>query len=294
MKSKSYTFLVASSSEGTLRKLRVPFYVVHLLAIFAIVGGITVFAAMTSYSRMLWKVANYNALRNEQASLKKQFTQLQAVVKDTNQRLSSLQSLATEVAMTYGIMRFRETPFGLAETTLGGEADYERSLEQFRFLRKNATAIALASQGLRLMPGRSLDSLTYTPSLWPVLGSVTGNFGDRLDPFSGEGAFHAGVDISAAYGTEVRAAADGIVVTVEMRAGYGRVVIIDHGFGTTTWYGHLSGFRAREGATVKRGEVIGYVGTSGRASGPHVHYEVRFYGAPVNPWRFLSSGNSAD
>jgi murein DD-endopeptidase MepM/ murein hydrolase activator NlpD len=294
MRSRTYTFLIASSSEGKLRKLRIPHYVVHLLALFALVGGMTVFAAVTSYSRMLWKVANYNALRDEQASLKRQFSQLQAVVKDTNTRLSSLQSLATEVAMTYGVMRFRDTPFGPAETPLDSEARYLRSVEQFHFLRKNATAIALASQGLRVMPGRSIESLAFTPSLWPVLGHVTGNFGDRMDPFSGEGAFHAGVDISAGYGEAVRAAADGVVVTVEMRAGYGRVVIIDHGFGITTWYGHLSGFATQPGALVKRGNVIGFVGASGRASGPHVHYEVRLYGAPVNPWRYLSSGNSAD
>jgi murein DD-endopeptidase MepM/ murein hydrolase activator NlpD len=294
MKSKSYTFLIASGSGGTLRKIRVPFYAVHLLALFAIVGGITVFAAVTSYSRMLWKAANYNALRTEQDNLKRRFSHLQAVVKDTNQQLSSLQSLATEVAMTYGIMRFRETPFGLSETALDGEARYLRSVEQFNFLRKNATAISLASQGLRLMPGRSLDSLAFTPSMWPVMGHVSGNFGDRLDPFSGEGAFHAGVDISAPYGEEVRATADGVVVSVEPRAGYGRLVVIDHGFGTATWYGHLSRFAAYEGRHVKRGEVIGYVGTSGRASGPHVHYEVRIYGAPVNPWRYLASGRAAD
>jgi murein DD-endopeptidase MepM/ murein hydrolase activator NlpD len=80
---------------------------------------------------------------------------------------------------------------------------------------------------------------------------------------------------------------------METRPGYGRVVVVDHGFGTSTWYGHLSGFNTRAGAQVKRGEVIGYVGTSGRSSGPHVHYEVRVNGAPVNPWRYLRS-SSAD
>jgi murein DD-endopeptidase MepM/ murein hydrolase activator NlpD len=292
MKSKSYTFLIASSNEGRVRRVRVPHSIVHLLALLAVVGGVTVFAAMTSYSRMLWKVTNYNELRTEKATLQKQFTRLQAVVTDTNQRLSSLQSLATEVAMTYGIIRFRQTPFGLSEAA-GSEAEHQRSLDQFDFLKKNATAIALASEGLRLMPGSSLADLAFTPSMWPVQGRITGSFGDRLDPFSGEGAFHAGVDISSSYGDAVRTAADGLVVAVETRPGYGHVVVVDHGFGTSTWYGHLSGFTTSVGARVKRGEVIGYVGTSGRASGPHVHYEVRVYGAPVNPWRYLR-GTSAD
>jgi murein DD-endopeptidase MepM/ murein hydrolase activator NlpD len=290
MKTKFYTFLIATNNEGRVRKARVPHYVVHLLALLAIVGGVTVFAAVTSYSRMLWKVANYNELRSEKATLQKNYTKLQAIVSDTNQRLSSLQSLATEVAMTYGVMRFRNTPFGLSEGPVEPEIEHQRTLEQFDFLKKNATAIALASEGLRLMPGSNLTDLSYMPSLWPVQGRITGSFGERMDPFSGEGAFHAGVDISSSYGDEVRAAADGLVVAVETRPGYGRVVVVDHGFGTSTWYGHLSGFGTRVGAHVKRGEVIGYVGTSGKASGPHVHYEVRVYGAPVNPWRYLHNG----
>jgi murein DD-endopeptidase MepM/ murein hydrolase activator NlpD len=292
MKAKSYTFIVASSADGSVRKIRVPHHVLHLLSILALVGGMTVFAAVTSYSRMLWKVANYNALRDEQVTLKKQFTELQTVVKDTNQRLSSLQSLASDVAVSYGILRFRPTPFLLPDGLDEPAVAYEQSIAQFNFLKKNATAVALSTEGIRLMPGRSLETLAFTPSLWPVLGHVSGGFGDRLDPFSGEGAFHAGVDISAEYGSEVRSSADGIVTAVDFRAGYGRVVVVDHGFGTETWYGHLSGFKAQSGARVKRGQVIGYVGTSGRATGPHVHYEVRVYGTPVNPWRYLRGGNS--
>jgi murein DD-endopeptidase MepM/ murein hydrolase activator NlpD len=292
MRTKSYTFLVASSTDGAVRKIRVPFYILHFLAILAIVGGMTVFAAVGSYTRMLWKVANYDSLRDEQATLKRQFTELQTVVKDTNQRLSSLQSLASDVAVSYGVLRFRPTPFLVANQATDGGADYEQSVAQFNFLKKNATAVALSAEGLRLMPGRSFETLAFTPSLWPVMGSVTGGFGDRLDPFSGEGTFHAGVDISAPYGSEVRSSADGIVTAVEFRAGYGRLVVVDHGFGTETWYGHLSSFQAQGGSRVKRGEVIGYVGTSGRATGPHVHYEVRIYGTPVNPWRYLRNGNS--
>src|SRR5712691_6696323 len=119
MRPKAYTFFIASSHGGSVRKVRVPFYVLHLLMLLAVVGGVTVLAAVGSYTRMMWKVGNYNALRREQDTLKRQYAQLQTTVKDTNQRLSSLQSLATEVAMTYGFMRFRETPFGLDDVTTG-------------------------------------------------------------------------------------------------------------------------------------------------------------------------------
>ncbi len=298
MKPRSYTFFIASSNRGSVRKVRVPVYALNLLMILAVVGGVTVLAAVGSYTRMLWKVGNYNALRREQDTLKQRYQQLQATVKDTNQHLSSLQSLATEVAMTYGFMRFRQSPFGLDEmgtaTPAEPQATFEHSVEQFQFLKKNATAVALATEGLRLMPRPGLGDLRFTPSLWPVMGHISGSFGERLDPFSGEGTFHAGVDISSQYGGEVRVTADGVVTAVEIRAGYGRLVVVDHGFGISTWYGHLSGFNTRPGERVKGGEVIGYVGVSGRVTGPHVHYEVRIHGAPVNPWRYLRSASSAD
>ena len=296
MESKSYTFFLASSDRGTVRKVRLPVYVLHLFMILAMVGGVTVLAALGAYSRMLWKVGKYNALRREQDTLKQRYQQLQTTVKDTNQRLSSLESLATEVAMTYGFLRLRESPFGLDEVGGGAptQAAFEHSVAQFNFLKKNATAVALATEGLRLMPRAGLGGASFTPSLWPVIGHITASFGERLDPFSGEGSFHAGVDISSQYGDAVRATADGVVTAVETRTGYGRLVVVDHGFGISTWYGHLSGFNTRPGELVKRGDVVGYVGVSGRVTGPHVHYEVRLYGAPVNPWRYLRSSASAD
>jgi murein DD-endopeptidase MepM/ murein hydrolase activator NlpD len=290
MRLKSYTFVIASSDRGAVRKVRVPFYAMYALAGLAALGGLTALAGVASYSRMLWKATSYNALRQEQDKLQQKYEKLQAIVQDSNQRLSSLQSLATEVAMTYGIARFRGTPFGVSEAPVSGNPEteaYEQSLEQFNFLVRNAPSITLVGQGLQLTPGRGWDDLSYTPSMWPVMGHLSGAFGERLDPFSGEGAFHAGVDISANYGDAVRATANGVVVVAENRAGFGRLVVVDHGFGLATWYGHLSAIRTHVGARVNRGEAIGEVGTSGRATGPHVHYEVRINNAPINPWRYL-------
>jgi murein DD-endopeptidase MepM/ murein hydrolase activator NlpD len=290
MRGKSYTLFIASSASGTMKRLRVPSYALHLVAILAVVGGITIAAGMGSYSRMLWKAASYNSLRAEQDSLKQQYTRLQNQVSDTNQRLNSLQSLAGEVAMAYGITRFSQTAFGLTDgDTAPDEAEYEASIDEFSYLEKNVTAVSMSSAGMRLLPPAQLATLGIVPTLWPVVGHITGVFGERLDPFSGEGAFHSGLDIASRYGDAVRATADGIAETVEQRAGYGRLVIIDHGFGVKTWYGHLSGFNVQAGMHVKAGDVIGYEGDSGRSTGPHLHYEVRIYNTPVNPWRYLRS-----
>ncbi|HKM91313.1 MAG TPA: M23 family metallopeptidase [Candidatus Acidoferrales bacterium] len=291
---KPFTFLLVSGESGSLRKLRIPFYALHLLALFAVVGGITVLAAVGSYGRMLWKAASYNDLRRDQARLKRQFQDLQARVKDSDQKISSLQSLATDVAMSYGILGARSSPFLGPSAPPESEAAFNQSVEQFHFLMKNATAVALSSEGLTLAPGRNWEDMQFTPSLWPVVGELTATFGQRLDPFSGEGAFHSGLDISAPYGTEVRASADGVVMDVGLRTGLGRAITVDHGFGIETVYGHLSGFGTEPGRRVKRGEVIGYVGDSGRATGPHLHFEVHVYGTPVNPFKFLKGSASGD
>ena len=144
MSGKNYTFFIAST-PGKMRKLVVPSYLLHGLAVLAIIGGMTVVAAAGSYSRMLWKVGNYNALRHDQETLKKQYQQLQGTVVDTNQRLDSLQSLATEVAMTYGVLRYHAPAFEQADGTDNPQDAFDRSVEQYTFLKRNAAAGAHAS-----------------------------------------------------------------------------------------------------------------------------------------------------
>jgi murein DD-endopeptidase MepM/ murein hydrolase activator NlpD len=294
MKPEAYTFFVASTRKGSFRKITLPGYVLHLVVILAVVGGATVLAAAGSYTRMLWKVGNYNALRRQQDTLKHNYEKLQSSVKDTNERMNSLQSLATEVAMTYGFMRFRQSPFGVGEAPRALDSGFEQSVAQFNFLEQNAGVAALPAGNLKLFSSAALADLTATPSLWPVIGHLTGTFGERMDPFSGEGAFHTGVDISSQYGDSVRVSADGIVIEADERAGYGRLVVVDHGFGVTTYYGHLSSFNVIAGQQLRRGDTIGNVGVSGRSTGPHVHYEVRINGAPVNPMRYLRQASAAD
>jgi murein DD-endopeptidase MepM/ murein hydrolase activator NlpD len=294
MKGKSYTFFIASSASGGMRRVRVPFYVLHLLIALVVVGGITVIAAMGSYSRMLWKTTNYNSLRRDQDNLKQQYVELQTQVKDTNQRLTSLQSLAGEVAVAYGFTRFRQNPFGMSDAAGAPDEEFQQTLDQFSYLEHNVGMVSVPVNALRLLPAAQFTSLGIAPTLWPVVGEITGHFGERLDPFSGEGAFHAGMDIASHYGVIVRATADGVVAEADSgRSGYGRLIVIDHGFGVSTWYGHLSAFKTQVGEHVKAGDVIGLEGQSGRSTGPHLHYEVRIYNTPVNPWRYLKNINPA-
>ena len=117
---------------------------------------------------------------------------------------------------------------------------------------------------------------------------MTSLFGSRKDPFTGQPDYHTGLDISADRGTPVRATADGTVESAGYQGNYGNAIVVAHGFGIGTRFGHLSQFAVRPGQKVKRGEVIGYVGATGRATSPHLHYEILINGQPINPLRILT------
>lgn len=129
--------------------------------------------------------------------------------------------------------------------------------------------------------------LETVPTLWPTPGRITDEFGYRKDPFTRRTKYHGGIDIGADSGTSIKAAASGKVILAERTSGYGRAVKIDHGRGIITLYGHASKLLVKEGQTVKKGDVIAKVGSSGRSTGPHLHFEVLLYGTPVNPIQYL-------
>jgi murein DD-endopeptidase MepM/ murein hydrolase activator NlpD len=125
------------------------------------------------------------------------------------------------------------------------------------------------------------------PTLWPVKGDITDKFGYRKDPFTRRTKYHQGIDVGADSGTSIRATASGRVIMAERTSGYGRAVKIDHGRGIVTLYGHASKLLVKAGQTVKKGDIIAKVGSSGRSTGPHLHFEVLLYGTPVDPFQYL-------
>lgn len=292
MNKKVYTFLMFPGGHGKVRKIQIPGYAVDVALIFCIIGVTTMVALGSSYARMLLKVSDYNNMRAEHEALKTQYRSLENVVSQTNAKLDSLQSLATEVALAYGFgearkARFPQSVLALAaQTNPTVDSGYHASLYAFNLLK----ATALAGPGNSNAPALN-SAMPFArnniPSIWPVRGGITAGFGERLDPLNGEGAFHAGVDIGAPKGTSVEAPADGIVLSAGTDAGYGNSILIDHGYGITTRYGHLSKIDVVVGQEVHRGQVIGAVGMTGRATGPHLHYEVHVNDTPVNPARYM-------
>jgi len=283
MKQQDYFILVlAHSLHGRLRRVHIPQKLVYAILLLALFGCFSLFGFISSYARMAWKVANYNALRSEIESLRARYQNLQKVVNQTNTQMASLQVFASEVSVAYGIKQKLEGPADLAaEGRL--LPSFAESVEEYNYLRN--------IQAPRRAFGRRWHR-NVLPSLWPVDGQLLSSFGKREDPFSGEGALHTGVDLKAPTGTPVRVAADGMVVRAEYFGGYGRLVVVDHGNGITTYYAHLNRFHVIPGQEIRRGESVGTVGSTGRVTAPHLHYEVRIAGTPVNPSRYLRSNST--
>ncbi len=280
--------MLAHSLHGRLQRIHIPHRIVY--AAFGALGVVVLmlFGVVGSYARMAWKVANYNSLQHEAQLLRERYDNLQRKVKQTNEQLASLQLLADEVTAAYGVRK----ELAGSPDLVGEAADEEplvptmrETLAEYNYLRTTN----LASRHRDIF---SREDPNVLPSLWPVNGRLMGGYGERSDPFSGEGAMHTGVDISAPMGTPVRATADGIVVHAGWNGGYGRCVVIDHGNNYQTWYAHLSRIDVIEGDEIRQGEILGAVGTTGRSTGPHLHYEVRIGSTPVNPYRFLARANS--
>jgi murein DD-endopeptidase MepM/ murein hydrolase activator NlpD len=283
MKQQYFIVVVAHSLRGRLRRINIPHQAIYAILALALLGCFSVFGFLASYTRMVWKVANYNALAREADGLRVRYQSLQKVVSQTNEQLASLQLYAKEVSVAYGIKQKLEGPSDIsAEGKL--VPTFAESVQDYDFLR-TTNLLALPSR----KPGR-LRPMGAQPSMWPVQGLITGPYGKRSDPFSDEGAFHKGVDISVPSGTAVHVTADGMVIQAEMvTGGYGRLVVVDHGGGIQTYYAHLSRIYVHAGQEVRRGDLVGAVGSTGRVTAPHLHYEVRVGGTPMNPRRYLST-----
>jgi len=312
LRKRYYILFVARDEEGRVRKIPLPVQYVYGFVAAALVGAFTIVGLAGSYTRMLLKTESFNQVRQERETLRKNYQQMAEMAHERDIQVASLGALASEVTAIYGLKQNKlsigggkhakaveaaaaPTPSTLALTDDVNQQQVKLSLDQFYTLRTQALTgrVSRALEGgLTTSAVSGLSDWTQVadaPSLWPVEGRLTSSFGEREDPFNGEGAFHAGVDISAPSGTVVRATADGLVDSAAMVSGYGREVIMDHGHGVRTIYGHLAGMIVITGQHVTRGQIIGYVGQTGRSTGPHLHYEVRINNVPVNPHKYLRS-----
>ncbi len=289
MSSKRYSILIIP--EGSHRVLRYGInrstlkkaIVAAVVCVLAL-GGILADYVMTNLDRL-----ELERLQVENRAQQEELHRLVVKLEDLRKEMVVLSQNDAKVRVMANLTK----PKSDSLVGIGGPAESDVSKE-FSDIQKRIDTIRrqidLRRESQEEIQGFLNDQrslLAAKPQGWPVKGWVTSNFGIRRDPFNGHRKLHEGLDIAARTGTAVTATADGIVSSVRTEPGYGKMVVIDHGYGYRTYYGHNSKNFVKVGQRVRRGERIAAVGNTGRSTGSHVHYEVRLNGVPVNPKKYL-------
>lgn len=290
MRSKrSITVIVTSCSRVPARYLK--FSQQHIaaagLAVFGLVGLLAFFGL--HYYQMWVVAADYQDLRQEVTQLRKSDQAFRLAAKQLSERLSALQLTAQKLKIVSGFDTDGLGGVGGPSTDQNPVLKFTEKglLQHFRTLDRKRINLESEFQKLQDYYTTREILISATPSILPARGYPSAGFGYRSDPFTGLKEFHSGIDVSAPTGAKVLATADGIVSFAGRRPAYGKLVTVNHKFGIATRYGHLDRYTVQPGQRVRKGDIIGYIGSTGRSTGPHVHYEVRLGGRALNPLRFL-------
>lgn len=301
-KIRNYSVIIVSDATSTNKEFSVSSKAIKqaVLAFTFLVAffGFILFHYLTmTLDKQKMKRLEYDAKEKRQ-----KIGEMSSTIEALNQRLKNMEIFRERIMVATGLtspLALHEVGSGGPDTSLGG-SDFSRApavspnsllqknpAPQTADIRDQAKKIEDSLKSVEKYVNQQNLQLAATPAIWPTRGYISGVFGNRVHPFTGRYEFHNAVDIATQLGNKVIAPADGVVLVAETRDYYGKMIIIDHGFGYVTRYGHLSGYNVREGQRVKRYDVIGYVGTTGRSNGPHLHYEVRYYEKPMNPMDFI-------
>ncbi|HXI01670.1 MAG TPA: M23 family metallopeptidase [Candidatus Saccharimonadales bacterium] len=298
MKGKYYTIMVVPHTRAKFTQLRVSAAFVLVLVIIAAAAVIATGLLPVYIHMAVERGHEIESLRAENRNLKSAGADLDNSISTLRDRVSYFESEATKFALMAGVEDLpsaqpvggaRETPPAPAPAVAKGSAPYNatRMRDEMQTLQERAGVLVDSYSVLNKVYHDQNLLLASTPSIAPVPGMISYGFGYRKDPFTGRRAFHKGLDMVATAGTSVLAPADGIVTRARREPDYGNVIYLSHGNGITTRYAHLRAFNVRVGQEVRRGEVIGFVGNTGRALGYHLHYEVLVHGTKVNPMDYI-------
>jgi murein DD-endopeptidase MepM/ murein hydrolase activator NlpD len=282
------TIIFVPHARAKFRKLKVSHR--SLLSIVSLVTSSLCLSTFFSvqYFNSISQTHELFKLKKENRELQHANEQFSKSVESLRTQLHSVEDKTRKLAIIAGITTLDEQSQGgvggLRQNEETAASPYRDDVDKMTFKsHRLEKELSVLEQTLV----QQSQMLSCTPSIAPVRGILTDGFGGRSDPFTGEPGTHNAVDISSAVGQAVRAPADGIVVKAEWANGYGNVIYISHGYGYSTRYGHLSGYAVRPGQRIKRGDILGYVGSTGRSTGPHLHYEVRLNNNPVNPLAYI-------
>ena len=292
---RRYTFVVSDGATGAEHRLRLPLWpaLAGAVALFTLPVLVGLGARWATRAELQDLTATSIALRMENDSFRRATAQL-------TEQISALQSAVDEIGARAKVdpaasRAMDRLPAVVKNRAMGGGPAVSPPAvtvappdSAFGVLQELLGAIHDRLALVRTDVEQRQALASATPSIWPVTGWLSSPYGARRDPFTGDSDFHPGLDISSPQGEPVLAPADGVVSFAGASGNYGNLLVIDHGFGIVTKFGHLSRFAARAGQTIRRGDVLGFVGTTGRSTSPHLHYEIWMNGQLTNPLRLLA------
>jgi murein DD-endopeptidase MepM/ murein hydrolase activator NlpD len=300
MRARRYTVLIADRSSGVVRSATISLrptvlIIVGVFMLPILIGLGARWSARTEIKQVL--TANVRleeengSYRAATGALTTQIQSLESVIDDLGSRATLDPAQARAMQKLPAVVKARAA--GGSQTSSAAVAAVLPTAltspeDTFGVLRDLLGGLESRLRNVRVDVERRQALAAATPSIWPALGWVSGWFGNRSDPFTGEAGFHQGIDISLDKGQPVYATADGVVEAASYTGDYGNLIVLRHDFGLTTRYGHLSGYAVKLGQEVTRGQVIGYVGATGRATGAHLHYEILANGKLLNPLQLLT------
>ncbi|MBN2224453.1 MAG: peptidoglycan DD-metalloendopeptidase family protein [Deltaproteobacteria bacterium] len=299
-KKKYYTIMVVPQKAQNVFRFKISDIALYVVAgVAAVVILISVWM-LYNYLDVRLKVAELNSLREENRQQKDQIREFASKLEDLNSEMEKIRQFDEKLRI---ITNIGENPEGGDVFGVGGptpeegnsvtELDkrHESLIREIKVdlenLQEESKMREESLQGLLNFLEEQKNLLLCTPSIWPTRGFVTSSFGYRRSPYTKTLRMHEGLDIANKVGTAIYATADGVVIFTGIEGSYGKVLSIDHGYGIATRYGHLDTILVKEGDKVKRGDKIATLGVTGRTTGPHLHYEVRINGVPVNPRNYI-------
>ena|SRR6516225_1412247 len=298
MAKRFYTCKVVLDASHRLHRLRIP---ARLLDAFGVTGVILFLVSIAlgfSYAQMAFKVADYDKLQAENNELKIETKNLEISAQKLDSQVTALETVSEKLTKIMDNDVFAR-PFAKPNITPVSESreNHATATLSSDSLRNNVAVLRDRTDDLQShfkfleeVTQKRAVAVRQTPTIWPIQGPIVSHFGSRPDPYTGDAEMHLGLDIVGNYGSAVKAPADAEVVYADSKSDYGNLIILDHGNGLTTWYAHLNRFNVHVGQRIQKGEVIASVGMTGRATAPHLHYEVRQYDRPVNPQLYLPRG----
>ncbi|HUN55402.1 MAG TPA: peptidoglycan DD-metalloendopeptidase family protein [Smithella sp.] len=297
--SDHFTLMIIPNRKSGVKKISIPKTFIRNILIVSIVIIFVTLYVIYDYASIKRDRAELARLRAQTKEQAQQFQDLALRIDEFSSRMEELRQTDKKIrVLAYETSKDKKLPLGIGgsdhETKIKDllDRDHDKLIagmhKGIEKLNEDATNREKSFDELLAFLHEQKSILASTPSIWPVRGWVTSEFGIRQSPFSSGLEFHKGVDISTRFGKEVVAPADGLVVTSAYDSSDGNYVKIDHGHGLATGFAHLSRMAVRQGVRVKKGQIIGYVGDTGRSTGSHLHYAVFVNNIPVNPKKYLN------